>query len=181
MVQAPHRLCFRQFEHQHQKLITAPTKQHIVSTHHRPRRTRHRTDYLVTDRVAHRVVDRLQVVDVDHGNTTGRCRVLAHLRLPQQRMKCVPVQGFCQWIHLDQQLELIVRGEQFSVCHLNFAAHAFHQDHHRAEAEQYFKEQIENRGELQIGRRHSYSPETFARAKHRHVVEEIDCEEQQRR
>jgi len=60
----------RQLEHQHQKLIAAPPKQHVVRTHERTCCTRYRTDSFVAHSVAQCIVDRFQVVDVEHGDAS---------------------------------------------------------------------------------------------------------------
>src|SRR6185369_3032095 len=103
---------------------------------------------------------------------------MAYLGPSQQRVKRVAIQCFREGIHLDQQLEFVACVQQLSVGHLDFAAHTFHQDHHRAEAQQNLKQQIEDGGVLQVAQRNIYSPEALACSKHRHVMQKSDREQQ---
>src|ERR1044072_9738176 len=82
----------------------------------------------------------------------------------QERMESVTIQRLCQRIHLDQQLELVARLQELLISNLYFTTHTLHQHHHSAKAEEYFKQQIEDRRVVQIIRRNCYSPESFARS-----------------
>ena len=142
-VEALPRFRLRHPEHQDEEFVAAPAEQKVVGADDQPDGVRDGADGPVAGGVAERVVDLLQVVEVYDGHAAGGVLAPAAVAA-QQRVEGVPVQGLCERVNPRDAFRTLARLGQLTVRLLDLAAHALHQNHHRAEAEQGFQSQVED-------------------------------------
>src|SRR5215471_9010683 len=132
--------------HQNEKFIAAPTKEHVVCARNSAHSAGNRANSGVADRMTITVIDRFQLIEINDCHTAGT----AFFLIRKNGIEGVPGQRSGQRIHSGNLLEPVARDPQLSVHGFDFAPNAFHQDHNRSKAEQYFEDKIEYRGVLEV-------------------------------